>query len=147
MNLLTQVRAYTNAEAILGFRYFLDGMFVPRLPDGASLIGYCDCFLFCYMEGYQNTIFVLKNISGYGRNPVPVAYDFREFLRLIVSAGSARAVAEAALSPESHHSFCMLDENDELRVFASHFSLTVVEDFHQYLQTVSRVIDCSGIRC
>lgn len=149
MDLLEQVKNIHGVDAALGLCFCRGKHYTPMLPDGATLIGYTDQVYFCFVDGYQDTVFAVVNRSGFGSLVYPLAYDFREFLRLIISCGSADLVVRAGTCPEE--SFCGVPfsggRKKVLEVIGRRFDLQPVENPSSYIQTVRQVIDCRAIRC
>lgn len=148
MDLLEQVKKISGADTVLGICFSRGTVYAPLLPDGSRLIGYADTVFFCTVDGYQDTVFAVMEEPGYGIKICPLAYDFREFLRLILACGSASAAAAIGLRgkmpprPEGREKYTA-----GLERLGSRLSLTPVADPRNYVQTVQQVIDCSRIRC
>lgn len=148
MDLLEQVKKISGADTILGICFSKGAVYTPILPDGSRLIGYTDSVFFCTIEGYQDTVFAVTEELGYGVRICPLAYDFREFLRLILACGSAAAAAAIVLfgkippCPEG----CQY-RMAGLERLGRRLSLIPVADPCNYVQTVQQVIDCRSIRC
>lgn len=149
MDLLEQIKKIAGVDAALGLRFCRGKLYVPALPDGARLIGYTDNVYFCFVDGYQDTVFAVLSHPGYGRVIYPLAYDFREFLRLLLSCGSASAVTGTVTCAREQFSGlqCQESRRNSLDFLRKRFDLSPVSDPYGYVQTVRQVIDCAPIRC
>lgn len=147
MELLDQIQKIHDSEKLLGLRFYREAVYFPMLPANSRLIAYADPFYFCTLDGYQNTIFAVAAKSGYGSDICPLAYDFREFLRLILACGSAAIAAKAGFCSREVFSLIRSDSScAALKKLSMELSLSPVSDPYTYVQTVRQVIDCSGIR-
>ena len=147
MDLLAQLKRLSGADAALGLRFARGNEYAPLLPDGARLLGYTDSVYFCFIEGYQNTVFAVMDKMGFGTYVYPLSYDFRDFLRLIRSCGSAEMVAKAGIrSREQFRKELPEQCSKALERLCDRFDIAPVEDPYAYVQTVGQVIDCSPIR-
>lgn len=149
MELLEQIKKITGVDSALGLRFSRGNLYAPMLPDGGKLIGYTDSVFFCFVEGYQDTVFAVIPRQGYGTLVYPLAYDFREFLRLVLTCGSASAVARAVTCARDQFSGVIASDSGKkgLEFLRNRFDLPPVADPYGYVQTVRQVIDCSPIRC
>ena len=151
LNFLDQVKKVRGADAALGIRFVPASVYIPVLPEHSHIIGQADGVFFCNVDGYQDTVFAAAFEPGYGLKICPLAYDFREFIRLILACGSAAAAAGAGMRSREKFQRLLAAEEDKshsgLYNLGMHFSLTPVADPYEYVQTVLQVIDYSPIRC
>jgi len=146
MTFITSVR---QMQCELGLHFVTGGNFTSVLPHGSRVICACDNYLFCFIESYQNTVFAVRVLPGGIKDVCPLAYDFKEFVRLAISCGSGSVAAALG--------FCLLDHScnshpnsffplpTERQGMAERLCLEPVSDPYSYLNTVIRVIDTSRI--
>jgi len=139
MNVLERVQRIRGAEEALGIRFCTKSEYTLSLPDGSKQFGIWDQFLFCFIEGYQETVFVWDSQTGIIK---PVAYDFSEFIRLIFACGSGKNLAHMAMYYQN--------ESGERRIgmekLQSILNLISIPDPVGYMRTVGQVIDYSRLR-
>lgn len=139
MNLLEKVQKIRGAEAALGIRFCTKSEYSLSVPDGMKQVGRSEQFLFCFAEGYQETVFIWDSKTGILK---PVAYDFSEFLRLILACGSGNNLACMAMHYQNES-----EENLKgLSNLQNILELTPIPDPVSYMKTVGQVIDCSRLR-
>lgn len=139
MSMLERVQKIRGAEEALGIRFCTNSEYMLSLPDGSKQFGISEQFLFCFIDGYQETVFIWDCNTGIIK---PVAYDFSEFLRLIFACGSGKRLARMAMhyENESGADFKALARLQEL------LRLTPISDPGSYMKTVGQVIDCNRFR-
>lgn len=139
MNMLERVQKIRGAEEALGIRFCTKSEYTLSLPDGSKQFGTLDQFLFCFIEGYQETVFVWDSQTGIIK---PVAYDFSEFLRLIFACGSGKRLARMAMQYQNESGERLVG----LEKLQSMLNLMSIPDPEGYMRTVGKVIDCSRLR-
>lgn len=140
MNLLERVRQIRNVQSILGMQFGIPAQCLATLPGGSRLIGSAGPYAFCFIDGYQETVFAITASRGMVK---PVAYDFSEFLRLIFACGCAENVAALVFSGEISQAPA---NQAELQKLQQLLELHPVENPEAYVKTVGQVIDCRAIR-
>ncbi len=146
-----QIRNIHGADRLMGFCFTRGNVYVPQIPDGAHIIGFTDRFYFCNFDGYQETVFAVASDPDVYPRVCPLAYDFREFVRLILACGSAVTAAGAGIRSQEKFRTLLNEEKGKahqgLMKLGLRFGLTPVQDPFSYVQTARQVIDCSGIHC
>ena len=64
-------------------------------PKGARVIGWEDGVHYCFIRGYGETVFAVNPESCTEEYVYPLAANFRDFLRLLLSCGAAAAIEHA----------------------------------------------------
>lgn len=148
MNLLERVKKIRGAEAALGLTFAGFSDSAGNLPKGAVLLGYSDKTLFCRFRHYEETVFAVTE-TNHTWQIHPIAYNFREFLRLIIACGCAELCARSVHLSED----TFLKELDAqrhktapgLKVIRDALAVTPIEDPYRYTHMVGQIIDCSRI--
>lgn len=150
MELLDSIRKISYAESALGLYFTRETVYTPFLPEGSKLIGLTGQIYFCTIDGYQETVFAVRNEQGFGLCICPMAYNFSEFVRLVGGCGSALSAANMGFQISYGRRIAVMKDQNldltSLRRLLARFSLSPVSDPHEYLQTVGQVIDCSRVR-
>lgn len=133
MDLLEKIRKTAGAQAAMGFSPSKN-VAGTAIPEGCSLIACSESVLFCHIEGYLDTVFAI--MPEQGNAPVPLAYSLQDFIRLILSCGSAQAAADGMV---------LGGQREKMQKLARILNLTLIPDPVAYLKTVPQVIDCSRI--
>lgn len=58
-------------------------------PTNARAVGFEGCIMYCFIDGYGETVFACNPESCADIYVYPLARDFKEFMRLILACGSA----------------------------------------------------------
>ena len=135
--MLDRVKNICGADTALGIRFCSPEAARSRLPQGSRIFGAAGESLFFFAEGYQETVFALDKDTG---DIHPLAYDFSEFLRLILACGSAESVAGTDRKASAD------DPQTGLRELQEVLNLTPIRNPGEYVRTIGQVIDCSRIR-
>lgn len=148
-NLLEYVKRIRGAEAALGLTFATKDRMDARLPEGSRLLGYSHQTYFCFIEGYQETVFAVDDQPEGKWQAWPVAYSFAEFLRLILACGSAELSARIVkLSEEAYGRELdrqLRTPKPDLLKLQQILDLTPIPDPYGYARTVERLIDCEKI--
>lgn len=148
MDFLENIKKIRGAETALGITFSSKPYANLYLPDGSTLIGRTGTILLCYMQGYQETVFAVDTDPRTEWRAYPIAYDFREFVRLVLTCGSAElTVAAGRLSRSEYEKRLRTEWQDRshtgLKRLQKKLELTPVEDPRNYIHTVQQVIDYS----
>ena len=63
-------------------------------PTNAKAIGFEGCIMYCFIDGYEETVFACNPESCADINVYPLAKSFDDFVRLILACGSANPVEQ-----------------------------------------------------
>lgn len=63
-------------------------------PINAKVIGYENSIMYCFIEGYEETVFACNPESCADINVYPLAKNFDDFICLILACGSANPVEQ-----------------------------------------------------
>lgn len=149
MNLLERVKRIRGAEEALGLTLTSNDHMGAHLPEGSRLLGYSDQTYFCYIEGYMETVFAVDDKAEHEWCVWPVAYSFREFIRLILACGCAELSAQSARLSENEYER-QLDlqwrrPHPDLIRLQDELSLTPIQNPFAYTHMAGRIIDCSKL--
>lgn len=66
-------------------------------PKGATIFGWkgVDGIHFCFIRGFGSMVFAVSPMNGAPNYVHPLAKDFTDFLRLLISCGDAEALEQA----------------------------------------------------
>lgn len=143
MSMLERVQKIRGAEEALGIHFCTKSEYTLSLPDGSKQFGISEQFLFCFIDGYQETVFVWDSKTGIIK---PIAYDFSEFLRLIFASGSGYKLARMAMHYQNESGESLKRQQAGLSRLQDTLELTPIQDPAAYMKTVGQVIDCSRLR-
>lgn len=146
MNLLEKVKKIRGAESAIGMT-FGGAALDSGLPVGSRLIGYTNSVYFCFVEGYLDTVFAVD--PEHEPYATPLAYNFADFLRLLLACGSAQVAAAAAYDNQDAFRAVFSAEqrypHTDLQTIATSLGLKALSNPYDYARNVRRVIDCSRI--
>lgn len=147
MSIIETVMNIPEADHALGLHFCTKDILMQNLSEHAHVFACCEACLFCTFDGYQDTVF--SYFFDDKVHLLPLAYDFREFLRLVLACGSASGAAtiakRIACDPDNEVSFHIPDSNHDLKWIADRISLSPIRNPVSYLQTIMQVIDISRI--
>ena len=63
-------------------------------PANAKAIGFEGCIMYCFIDGYEETVFACNPESFADIYVYPLAKNFDDFIRLILACGSANPVEQ-----------------------------------------------------
>ena len=63
-------------------------------PTNAKAIGFEGCIMYCFIDGYEETVFACNPESCADIYVYPLAKSFDDFMRLILACGSANPVEQ-----------------------------------------------------
>ena len=126
-------------------------------PKGAKIIGWAgvDGIHFCFVRGLGETVFAVNPMSAYNDDYVnPVANSFEDFMRLIVTCGSANPVEQIVWMSkqrfEEHlrteKSVQTKEQEKVLEQLKTAFELTAMEKPYEYVKNIQKDFDDSKIK-
>lgn len=81
-------------------------------PVDASIIGWENNIHYCFIRGYKDMVFAVNPESCVEQYVYPLAINFKDFLRLILSCGSTTAIEQiVGWSKEQFESFIVSEDN------------------------------------
>lgn len=123
-------------------------------PENSIPIGLEGCILYCFIDGYRDIVFVSNPESCVDVNVYPVANSFEDFMRLIITCGSANPAeqivwmskekfeehlkAETAAQTKEHRQI--------LEQLKTVFGLTAMENPYEYVKSVQKEFDDSRVK-
>ena len=63
-------------------------------PTNARAIGFDGCIMYCFIDGYEETVFACNPESCADINVYPLARNFEDFMRLMLACGSTNPVEQ-----------------------------------------------------
>ena len=109
-------------------------------PVDARIIGWENSIHYCFIRGYRDMVFAVNPETCVGQYVYPLAMNFKDFLRLILSCGSTTAVEQIiGWSKEQFENFVISEDNaihPELQWIPRLISITVAIST---MQTSSRI--------
>lgn len=123
-------------------------------PEGARIFGWAgvDGVHYCFVQGFGEMVFAVIPIAGPGGYVRPLARDFTDFLRLLLSCGDAAILDQAGLWSQAQFDTALREapptpeQQAVLKAIASRFSLTPMERPLSYIQELQRGFDYSRLR-
>lgn len=123
-------------------------------PIGAKAIGFEGCILYCFVPQYGDMVFAANPESCAESYVYPLARTFEDFLRLVISCGSANPVEQIVwMSREQfeQHRRQVMQEADAkqralLETLCREFELIPMDDPYGYVRTLQQTFDGSRIQ-
>lgn len=123
-------------------------------PKGAMIFGWAgvDGVHYCFVRGFGETVFAVSPMAGPGSYVRPLARDFTDFLRLLLSCGNAAILDQAGFWSQAQFDAALrenpptLEQKAVLEAIASRFSLTPMQQPFSYIQELQRGFDYSRLR-
>lgn len=113
-------------------------------PVDAKIIGWENSIHYCFIRGYRDMVFAVNPETCADRYVYPLAMNFRDFLRLILSCGSTTAIEQIVCwSREQFESFAVSEDNmirpeqaKVLDVIRTSLKLEPMDDPYEYVKSV-----------
>ena len=123
-------------------------------PRNATVIGWENSIHYCFIKGYKDMVFAVNPESCMERYVYPLARNFKDFLRLILSCGSTTAVEQIiGWTKEQFESFVVSEDNARypeqekvLEDIKSVLRLEPMENPYEYVKSVQELFDNSKIK-
>ena len=123
-------------------------------PIGAKAIGFEGCILYCFVPQYGDMVFAANPESCAESYVYPLAQTFEDFLRLVISCGSANPVEQIVWMSreqfEQHRRQVMQEAEAKqralLETLCREFELTPMDDPYGYVRTLQQSFDGSRIQ-
>lgn len=123
-------------------------------PVGATAIGFEGCILCCFVPQYGDMVFAANPESCAESYVYPLARTFEDFLRLVISCGSANPVEQIVWMSreqfEQHRRQVMQEAEAKqralLETLCREFELTPMDDPYGYVRTLQQSFDGSRIQ-
>lgn len=146
MELKTMIKRWKLTDRVLTMEV-LDQPFSMSLASGkARVFAQTDDLLFCYVDGYQETVFACEASNRSGLRMTPIAYNTEDFVRLLYTVGSADLAGRCGFMTEEELArrksrITRIPEGIERLFFYLH--LHPIENPHRYVQTIQGLLDTS----
>lgn len=120
-------------------------------PVDAQIIGWENCIHYCFLPGYHDMVFAVNPETCADQFVYPLAMNFTDFLRLILSCGSSTAVEQIiGWSKEQFERFVASADNaihpeqqTILDIITASLNLEPMEDPYEYVKRVQgQYINC-----
>ena len=123
-------------------------------PLNSKPIGLEGCIVYCFIDGYGEMVFASNPESCADSNVYPLANSFEDFMRLIVTCGSANPVEQIVWMSkqrfEEHlrteKSVQTKEQEKVLEQLKTAFELTAMEKPYEYVKNIQKDFDDSKIK-
>ena len=123
-------------------------------PVNAAVIGWENSIHYCFIKGYRDMVFAINPESCVDKYVYPLAMNFKDFLRLILTCGSTTAVEQIiGWSKEQFESFLVSEDNSKqpeqervLTEIKKVLKLEPKENPYEYVKSVQELFDDSKIK-
>lgn len=122
-------------------------------PKGAKVIGWENGIHYCFFRGFGEMVFAVNPESCVEENVYPLAANFRDFLRLLLSCGTTTAVEQIVWWSEAQFRAFLAEDHappERTAVLAQireAFCLEPMDQPFQYVKTLQAGFDRSRLRC
>lgn len=123
-------------------------------PVNARAIGYEGSIMYCFIDGYGETVFSSNPEScAEGRNVYPLAKNFKDFIRLILACGSANPVEQIVWMDrqqfEQHlqeeRRVQTVEQRNILTLLEKELQITAMQEPYEYVRELQSDFDYSKI--
>lgn len=140
--------------SLIGFEQNEDYVEYFCTPKGAKIIGRAgvDGIHYCFIRGFGETVFAVSPSNLPGDYVHPIARNFEDMLRLVLSCGDLAAVEQAHIfSKEQFEEFVesnkpTAEQASLLETLADKLSLTPIEQPFEYIKELQQSFDYSKIK-
>lgn len=123
-------------------------------PVNAEVIGFEENILYCFLPEYGEMVFASQPDSCVETNVYPLARTFEDFLRLIISCGSANPIEQIIwMNKErfvqhvnNEKKIQTHEQRDLIKRIQKEFDLTPMNNPFEYVKELQRNFDGSHIR-
>ena len=123
-------------------------------PENAKAIGFEECIMYCFIEGYDEMVFAANPESCADIFVYPLAKNFEDFLGLILACGSVNPVEQIIWMDREQFEQDLLEEyasqtekqKDILRRIEKELGVSAMEDPYGYVKELQSNFDSSGIK-
>lgn len=123
-------------------------------PLNAKAIGFEGSIMYCFIEGYGDMVFASNPETCIDINVYPLARSFKDFLRLIITCGSANPIEQIVWMSEEQffqhlqQEQTLITEQQKgiLQLLSQQFNLLPMEDPFGYVKGVQKNFDDSKIK-
>ena len=123
-------------------------------PINAKAIGFEGCIMYCFIDGYEETVFACNPESCADKYVYPLARNFYDFICLILACGSANPVEQIVWMNKQQFEQHLQDEQEiqtteqkELLTFLEkELHITAMEHPFEYVKEVQSACDYSKIQ-
>lgn len=123
-------------------------------PGGAKVIGWAgaDGIHYCFVRGFGEMVFAVSPMNTKGNYVHPLARDFKDFLRLLMTCGDTAALEQASFMDQSQFDTFLRDnpltaeQQVILAAIKDKFSLVPMEQPFDYIKALQANFDYSRIK-
>lgn len=123
-------------------------------PVDAKVIGFEGCILYCFLPEYGDMVFVSNPESCADQNVYPLASSFKDFMRLVITCGSANPVEQIVWMNKEQFEQHLQDEKDIrtpeqsilLEMLRRKLQLSLMENPFEYVKELQAEFDNSMIQ-
>ena len=123
-------------------------------PLNSEAIGFEGCIMYCFIDGYGETVFAANPETCADAYVYPLARDFKDFLRLILACGSANPIEQIVwMSKEQLEQHLKAEQaartdaqNKVLQRIQTEMAISPMECPFAYVKELQRDFDGSKIK-
>lgn len=123
-------------------------------PANAKAIGFEGCIMYCFIDGYGQTVFSCNPESCADKYVYPLAKNFSDFISLILACGSANPVEQIVWMNKQQFEQHLRDEKEIqtaeqkelLSLLEKELGITAMEGPFEYVKELQSVFDYSKIQ-
>ncbi len=123
-------------------------------PVNAQVIGFEGSILYCFLPEYSDMVFAANPESCADKNVYPLAASFEDFLRLILSCGSANPVEQIVWMDrrrfdehlQSEREIQTDEQRELLALLERELGITPMQDPFEYVRSLQSGFDDSKIQ-
>lgn len=123
-------------------------------PKNAKAIGFEGCIMYCFIEGYGETVFASNPESCADINVYPLAKNFHDFISLILACGSANPIEQIVWMNKHQFEQHLQDEKETrtteqkelLALLEKELHIAAMENSFEYVKALQSGFDYSKIQ-
>ena len=123
-------------------------------PTNAKAIGFEGCIMYCFIDGYGETVFACNPESCADKYVYPLAKSFEDFIGLILACGSANPAEQIIWMDEQQFERHLQDEKEIqtteqkelLSLLEKELHITAIEHPYEYVKEVQSECDYSKVQ-
>lgn len=122
-------------------------------PLNAKAVGFEGCIMYCFIEGYEDMVFASNPETCVDKNVYPIARNFEDFLKLIITCGSANPLEQIVwMNQEQFRQHlrqeqALMTEQQKgiINLLSKNFDLLPMEAPFEYVKSLQKDFDDSKI--
>lgn len=154
MDLFEQYRNMNIDGSLIGLGYSEITAPFFCYPVNAEVIGFEGCILYCFLPEYGDMVFASNPESCADKYVYPLAENFRDFMSLVITCGSANPVEQIIWMSKELFIQHLQDENDIrtaeqnalIETLGKELHLSPMDNAYEYVKAVQKDFDDSKIK-